>query len=85
MNKETETQLETILRRLRAMQVDDRQVVQTRYFEQFGVAVCKVTFDHATGDWTVQDARTEPAFSYDNIDMVAVAVYDALSEFTAVF
>ncbi|MGV0168861.1 DUF1797 family protein [Furfurilactobacillus sp. WILCCON 0119] len=85
MNDEEKTPLETIIGRLRAMQFDRHQTIQTRYFEQFGVPVCKVSLDHLTGEWQVQDARTTPAFSYDNVDMVAVAIYDALNEFEAVF
>ncbi|WP_421017342.1 DUF1797 family protein [Furfurilactobacillus cerevisiae] len=85
MSEETSTLLESIIRRLRAMQFDHRSEEQTRYFEQFGVEVCKVTLNQTTGEWTVQDARTAPAFCYDNMDMVAVAVYDALTEFKAVF
>lgn len=85
MSEETNSVLADIITRLRAMQFDRRQAMQTRYFEQFGVVVCKVTYNRDTGIWMLQDARTKPPFTYDNLDMVAVAIYDALTEFKAVF
>lgn len=71
--------LEGILTRLKTMQesMEDAE----RYFEQNGVRKCKVNYYAKTKSFELkifnENGKTD-AFQFDNIDMVAIEIFDLL-------
>ncbi|MCU9612270.1 YkuJ family protein [Caldibacillus lycopersici] len=71
--------LEGILSRLKSMQESEEDT--ERFFEQNGVKKCKVAFYQKTKSFELkiynEDGKTD-AFQFDNIDMVAIEIFDLL-------
>lgn len=82
---ELNTDLPHILARLHAMTQATDHVIQTRRFDAFGLEVVKVDYNQATRIWTMYARRENRAFQFDDIDLVAIEIYDALHDLTLTF
>lgn len=73
--------LQTIITRLDAMMMDNHHDEQVREFMQYGVPVCKVTYNRSTGEFTVERYNPDRNLSFDNLDLAAIEIYDCLYDF----
>ena len=74
-----ESDLVQIAQRIRAMMIDDREDIQTRHFDAFGVTVVTVVF-------AVEGLRdNNRRFAFDDADLVAIDIYEALQDFKETF
>lgn len=86
LNKNQDTSsLKQILSRLRAMIDSDDTQYQTRRFDAFGIEAVCVDYNQATGIWTVHEHREVRQFQFDNIDLVAIEIYDILHDLRLIF
>lgn len=79
------SQLVTIIRRLNAMRFDETGNRQRRTFEEFGVPVCEVTYIHDRQEYIYVRFRPHERFHFDNIDLVAIEVFNCLYDFKNTF
>lgn len=77
--------LKQILNRLRAMIDSTDNAVQTRRFDAFGIEALQVTYDQLTQIWTVREHREVRQFQFDDIDLVAIEIYDVLHDFKLIY
>ncbi|AFS40858.1 YkuJ family protein [Leuconostoc gelidum subsp. aenigmaticum] len=77
--------LNQILNRLRAMIDSNDSQYQSRRFEAFGIEALRVEYDQLTGIWTIHEHREVRQFQFDNIDLVAIEIYDVLHDFKLIF
>lgn len=77
--------LKQILARLRAMVDATDTRYQTRRFDAFGIEAVQVDYDQLTQIWTVHEHREVRQFQFDDIDLVAIEVYDVLHDFKLIF
>ncbi|MGX4592672.1 YkuJ family protein [Leuconostoc sp. JNUCC 76] len=77
--------LKQILNRLRAMMDSTDNSVQTRRFDAFGIEALQVSYDQLTKIWTVQEHREIRQFQFDDIDLVAIEIYDVLHDFKLIY
>ena len=78
--------LTQIVNRIRAMMYDNTQEIQTRQFNVFGVTVATVIYDQPTQTFAVEGlADKNRRFAFDDADLVAIEVYEALLEFRETF
>ena len=77
--------LKQILARLRAMVDATDTPYQTRRFDAFGIEAVQVDYDQLTQIWTVHEHREVRQFQFDDIDLVAIEVYDVLHDFKLIF
>ena len=84
-NKYNTSDLKQILCRLRAMIDWTDGSVQTRRFDAFGIEALQVTYDQLTRIWTVQEHREIRQFQFDDIDLVAIEIYDVLHDFKLIY
>lgn len=82
-----QSRLLTIINRLAAMAIAAEQTHadQRREFTQFGVFVCEVSYQVATGEYVVSHARDEEQLVFDDLDLAAIEVYDCLYDFRHTF
>lgn len=73
--------LQKIINRLNAMTLDDSREFQVREFAQYGVPVCKVTYFRDRGEFVVDRYNPDRDLVFDNIDLVAIEIYDCLYDF----
>lgn len=73
-----QTELTKIIDRLDAMRQDDRDDVQVRYFQQEGRQAVKVSYNHVSALYTVENTQRDEAFKFDKIDLVAIEIYEML-------
>ena len=72
--------------RIRAMMVDDRDDVQIRHFDAFGVTVVTVMYDRPSQTFAVEGLRdNNRRFAFDDADLVAIDIYEALQDFKETF
>ncbi|MFD1431032.1 MULTISPECIES: YkuJ family protein [Lacticaseibacillus] len=74
------SQLVAIIKRLEAMQEASDDEVQTRRFEKEGVEKGLVSFDPSTQTYTLEEVESHQNFEFDNIDLVAMEIYDLLDD-----
>lgn len=74
------SQLVAIIKRLEAMQEATDSDVQTRRFEQDGVEKGLVSYDPKTETFTLEELANHQQFEFDNIDLVAMEIYDLLDD-----
>ncbi|ETY74678.1 YkuJ family protein [Lactiplantibacillus fabifermentans] len=74
------SELSAILKRLEAMRASDATEVQSRRFEKEGVERGQVAYDPATATYTLQEFKPDQTFEFDNIDLVAIELYDLLTD-----
>lgn len=84
-NKYNTSDLKQILNRLRAMMDSTDNSVQTRRFDAFGIEALQVSYDQLTKIWTVQEHREIRQFQFDDIDLVAIEIYDVLHDFKLIY
>ncbi|GMA46017.1 YkuJ family protein [Tetragenococcus muriaticus] len=72
------SQLVAIIKRLEAMIEAQDSEVQVRRFEKEGVEKCMVTYDNVTATFELTEAQTNQAYQFDNIDIVAMEIYDLI-------
>ncbi|AYW48376.1 DUF1797 domain-containing protein [Tetragenococcus osmophilus] len=72
------SQLVAIIKRLEAMIEAQDSEVQVRRFEKEGVEKCTVTYDNVTETFELTEAQTNQAYQFDNIDIVAMEIYDLI-------
>jgi uncharacterized protein YkuJ len=70
--------LVAIIKRLEAMLESTDSEVQVRRFEQDGVVKAEVSFDKATGTFSLTEADTNFTSTFDDIDIVAMEIYDLI-------
>lgn len=81
-----ENDLNKIVRRIQAMRRDDRTTVQQRDFSVFGVPVVTVLYDSASGIFALETTeRKQRRFAFDDVDLLAIDIYEALIEFKESF
>ncbi|CAM3144461.1 YkuJ family protein [Leuconostoc rapi] len=83
--KQDTSSLKQILSRLRAMIDSDDNQYQTRRFDAFGIEAVRVDYDQLTGIWTVHEHREVRQFQFDDIDLVAIEIYDVLHDLRLIF
>ncbi|WP_071131392.1 YkuJ family protein [Enterococcus timonensis] len=74
------SQLVAIIKRLEAMTESNDGDQQVRRFEKEGVEKCVVTYDKATATFELLESSTNQSYQFDNIDLVAIEIYDLISE-----
>lgn len=77
--------LKQIMTRLRAMTEATNDTHQLRRFEVYGVEVLQVSYDQTQGLWRVREHRQFREFEFDDIDLVAIEIYDVLHDMQLVF
>lgn len=81
-----ENDLNKIVRRIQAMRRDDRTTVQQRDFSVFGVPVVTVLYDSVSGIFALEKTeRKQRRFAFDDVDLLAIDIYEALVEFKESF
>ncbi|KRK48279.1 YkuJ family protein [Secundilactobacillus kimchicus] len=74
----TKSKLMGILNRLIAMLEDESGVEQNRRFEKDGNVACQVTLSQDKETWQLEEYQNNETFSFDDVDLVAIEVYDLL-------
>ncbi|CAK8053496.1 YkuJ family protein [Eupransor demetentiae] len=80
-----QSELDQILNRLRAMTQSNDQPVQVRRFEVYGLEVLQVTYDQHSKIWTIREHRQSRQFQFDDLDLVAIEIYDILHDVQLTF
>ena len=70
------SKLISIISRLDAMTKDKTEELQVRRFDVNGIERAKVTFNHNNKIFTVIDHSIEEKLEFDNIDFVAMEVFE---------
>ncbi len=70
------SKLISIITRLDAMTKDQTDKLQVRRFEVDGIERAQVTYDHEKNLFTVIDHSIEEELTFDNIDFVAMEVFE---------
>lgn len=73
--------LQKIIKRLDAMTLDNSSDHQVREFSQYGVPVCKVTYLRERSEFLIERYNPDHDLVFDNIDLVAIEIYDCLYDF----
>ncbi|HAQ5715186.1 TPA: YkuJ family protein [Enterococcus faecium] len=74
----THSQLVAIIKRLEAMVESADNELQVRRFEKEGEEKCTVTYDKATDAFELTETDTHQQYEFDNIDIVAMEIYDLI-------
>lgn len=81
-----ENNLDKIMHRINAMVQDHRATLQQRDFSVFGVSVVTVLYDSVSGMFALETNQVKhQRFAFDDVDLLAIDVYEALSEFKESF
>ncbi len=72
------SKLRTIISRLEAMIKDQTGEIQVRRFEVDGEERAMVTYNQAKKIFTVQDYSIDEELDFDNIDFVAMEIYELI-------
>ncbi len=72
------SKLRTIISRLEAMIKDQTGEIQVRRFEVDGEERATVTYDQTKKIFTVEDYSIDEKLDFDNIDFVAMEVYELI-------
>ena len=82
---EKTSQLQDILNRLSAMQKSKVGRYQKRRFDLYGLELLQVTYDQENQEWDVLDHRLKKHYHFDDIDLVAIEIYDLLRDVQLTF
>lgn len=74
------SQLVAIIKRLEAMMEAQDSEIQVRRFEKEGVEKCVVTYDGETNTFELTESNSHESYQFDNVDLVAMEIYDLISE-----
>ncbi|WP_251575863.1 DUF1797 family protein [Limosilactobacillus agrestimuris] len=77
--------LEKVIKRLQAMTIDRTANRQKRIFEQFGIPLCEVTYIRSSDEFVFARYRPRERFRFDDIDLVAIEVFNCLYDFKHTF
>ena len=77
--------LEKIIKRLQAMTLDYSNNRQKRIFEQFGIPLCEVTYIRSSREFIFERYRPRERFRFDDLDLVAIEVFDCLYDLENTF
>ncbi|MBB1085337.1 YkuJ family protein [Limosilactobacillus fastidiosus] len=77
--------LEKIIKRLQAMTIDETSGRQKRMFGQFGIPLCDVTYIRSSDEFVFIRYRPHERFRFDDIDLVAIEVFNCLYDFKHTF
>lgn len=80
-----QSQLIQIIRRLNAMRFDHSGNRQRRTFEQFGIPVCDVTYVQDRNEYIFTRFRPAERFRFDDVDLVAIEVFNSLYDLKNTF
>lgn len=80
-----ESQLLIIIKRLNAMKRDRTSNRQKRIFEKFGIPVCEVTYIRSSDEFVFVRYRPHERFRFDEIDLVAIEIFNCLYEIENTF
>jgi uncharacterized protein YkuJ len=80
-----ESDLVAIVNRLSAMRKDGSAEVQVRQFDAFGVNVATVLFDQPSQTFALTIGRDNRRFAFDDINLVAIDIYEAMQDFKETF
>ncbi|MFL2019545.1 MAG: DUF1797 family protein [Weissella hellenica] len=81
-----ENNLDKIVHRINAMVQDHQTTLQQRDFSIFGVSVVTVLYDSESGMFALEvNQEKHKRFAFDDVDLLAIDVYEALSEFKETF
>ncbi|MCM0583052.1 DUF1797 family protein [Weissella diestrammenae] len=81
-----ESELVKIIKRLESMTLDQNSEFQERHFDMFGVNVLTVLYDQPSHTFAVYGGRDDSRrFAFDNLDALAIDIYETLADFKAVF
>ncbi|MDH6363638.1 uncharacterized protein YkuJ [Enterococcus sp. PF1-24] len=72
------SQLVAIIKRLEAMTEATDNEVQVRRFEKEGVEKCTVSYDGSTETFDLLETDSQQQYQFDNIDIVAMEIYDLI-------
>ena len=73
------SQLVAIVQRLQTM-ADQSTDIEIRRFEKDGVEKCVVTFNQEADSFELEDCETKQTFQFDDIDVVAIDMFELLQE-----
>lgn len=79
------SELTTIVQRLQAMQMSTDRSLQERNFDLYGVNVVTVRYDQPSHLFALAEGRNQNQFAFDDLDALAVEIYERLSEFKLSF
>ncbi|MBS9336321.1 DUF1797 family protein [Fructobacillus papyrifericola] len=82
---EEKSQLQGILKRLFAMEKAKDGRFQKRRFDLYGLELLQVTYDQENQDWDILDHRLKKHYHFDNVDLVAIEIYDLLRDVQLTF
>lgn len=77
--------LQHVIQRLRIMVTDYSTRIQERNFDLYGINVCTVTYDHQTMLFSILDYQTNGFFIFDDINLVAIEIFNQLVDFQLAF
>jgi uncharacterized protein YkuJ len=80
-----ESDLVSIVNRLEAMTKDQGRALQVRHFDAYGVNVATVLFDEPSRTFALTLGRDRRRFAFDDINLVAIDIYEAMQEFKESF
>lgn len=80
-----ESKLFQILSRLYAMKQDRSANQQIRRFEQFGIELCRISFDHETNIYHLIEYKPYHEFDFDDMDLAAIEIYECLVDMQLTF
>lgn len=80
-----DSQLMIILKRLIAMRNDYSSNRQKRTFEKFGIPLCDVTYVRASDEFVFVKYRPYERFRFDDIDLVAMEIFNCLYDLENTF
>ena len=75
------SKLLAIIKRLEAMVETDTQEPQVRRFESDGIERCVITYypqENEMGTFELNETETKQAYQFDDIDLVAIEIYELL-------
>ncbi|GAO99554.1 YkuJ family protein [Fructobacillus ficulneus] len=68
----------SILNRLFAMVAATDGNLQERRFDAYGVEILKVIYNQETQVWIIEEHRRNKKYQFDDVDLVAIEIYDLL-------
>ncbi|MDF7637361.1 DUF1797 family protein [Leuconostocaceae bacterium ESL0958] len=79
------SQLLMIIQRLLAMEAAGDQRFQVRRFDAYGIEVLKVTLDQENQVWTIAEHQHNQVYHFDDLDLVAIEIYELLRDVQETF
>ncbi|KRM06784.1 MAG: YkuJ family protein [Liquorilactobacillus ghanensis] len=74
------SKLAAIISRLDSMTADTEEDQASRRFEKNGQQVAIVTYNQETRTFNLAEVKSQQEFEFDDIDLVAIEIYDLLTD-----